>query len=180
MIESGSGHPGTVRRCALPEAALSQRYRASGAYTDCFCAELPRPVTHAQFVEAFYTTWLFKLERWILRVCVARPSTDGEARALARGERNSFAAWSWRRARNQILLRDFTGRTRSWLMVTSAERPPGSRLYFGSVSFPCATRRADRQASAPFTENYWVSTRSIRACCYGLLRAGLADACIAS
>ena len=137
MIESGSGHPGTVRRCALPEAALSQRYRASGAYTDCFCAELPRPVTHAQFVEAFYTTWLFKLERWILRVCVARPSTDGEARALARGERNSFAAWSVEaRAPNQILLRDFTGRTCSWLMVTSAERPPGSRLYFGSVVIP--------------------------------------------
>jgi hypothetical protein len=121
----------------LPDEALTQRYRESGAHTDCFFTELARPVTHAQFVEAFYTTGLFKLERWILRLCAARPSTDAEASALARGERNSFAAWTVEaRARNQLLLRDFTGRTCSWLMVADAEREPGTRLYFGSVVIP--------------------------------------------
>ena len=70
----------TVESCSLRDEALTQRYRASGAHTDCFFTELARPVTHAEFVEAFYTTWLFKLERWILRVCVAKPSTDAEAR----------------------------------------------------------------------------------------------------
>lgn len=128
---------GTVESCTLPDEALTQRYRASGAHTDCFLTELARPVTHAEFVEAFYTTRLFKLERWILRLCVARPSTDAEARALARGERDSFAAWTVEaRAPNQVLLRDFTGRTCSWLMVANAERPPGTRLYFGSVVIP--------------------------------------------
>ena len=128
---------GTVESCTLPDEALTQRYRASGAHTDCFLTELARPVTHAEFVEAFYTTRLFKLERWILRLCVARPSTDAEARALARGERDSFAAWTVEaRAPNQVLLRDFTGRTCSWLMVANAERPPGTRLYFGSVVLP--------------------------------------------
>lgn len=53
-----------------------------------------------------------------------------------RGERDSFAAWTVEaRARNQVLLRDFTGRTCSWLMVADADPGPGTRLYFGSVVF---------------------------------------------
>jgi len=128
---------GIVESCDLPGEALTQRYRASGAFADCFFTELPRPVTHAQYVEAFYTTSLFRLERWILRLVVGRPSTDTEVRALARGERDTFAAWTVEaRAPNQVLLRDFTGRTCSWLMVTRAGRAPGTRLYFGSVVIP--------------------------------------------
>ena len=133
----------------MPDAALTQRYRASGAHTDCFFTELARPVTHAQYVEAFYTTGLFRLERWILRLCVGRPSTDAEARALARGERDSFAAWTVEaRAPDQLLLRDFTGRTCSWLMVTPARRAPGTRLYFGSVVIPVRDT-ASGQAGMP-------------------------------
>jgi len=121
----------------LPQEALTQRFRASGTYTDCYVTELARTVSHTEFVEAFYTTALFRLERWILRICVARPSTDAEARALARGERESFAAWSVEeRAPNQVLLRDFTGRTCSWLMVAAIEDSAGTRLYFGSVVAP--------------------------------------------
>jgi hypothetical protein len=127
---------GNVESCTLPGEALTQRYRASGAYADCFFTELPRLVTHAEYVEAFYTTGLFRLERWILRL-IGRPSTDAEVRALARGERDSFAAWTVEaRVPNQVLLRDFAGRTCSWLMVTPAERVPGTRLYFGSVVNP--------------------------------------------
>lgn len=140
----------TVQGCPLPEEALTQRYRASGAYTDCFFTELARPVTHAEFVEAFYTTGLFRLERWILRLCVARPSSDAEARALARGKRDSFAAWSVEaRAPGQILLRDFTGRTCSWLMVANAERALGSRLYFGSVVIPVLDAASGKPGLGP-------------------------------
>ena len=86
---------------------------------------------------AFYTTWLFRLERWILRFAVARPSTDEEARQLARGERAAFAAWSVEaRATDQLLMCDFTGRTRSWLMVAPAAGASGTRLYFGSAVVP--------------------------------------------
>jgi hypothetical protein len=88
-------------------------------------------------VAAFYTTWLFRLERWILRLAVARPSTDEEAHELARGERDSFAAWSVEaRAPDQLLMCDFTSRTRSWLMVAPAAGAAGTRLYFGSVVVP--------------------------------------------
>ncbi len=126
-----------VRSGELPEDALTHRHRLAGAYTDCFFAELKRSVAHAEFVAAFYTSWLFRLERWILRLLVARPSTDEQARQLARGDRDDFAAWSVEaRVPGQLLMRDFTGRTCSWLMVAPAEGAPGTRLYFGSVVVP--------------------------------------------
>ena len=125
-----------IHPCALPPGALLGRYLASGAYADCYVTELAHPVTHAEFVEAFYTTAVFKLERLILRLAVSRPSTDAEAGQLARGERGGFAAWSVEeRAPDQLLLCDLTGRTRSWLMVASpADRGIGvTSLYFGSA-----------------------------------------------
>jgi hypothetical protein len=124
-----------VRPCELPPDALLQRYCASGAYADCYRADIAQPVSHADYVQAFYTSAVFKLERVILRVFAARGSTDAQAAALARGEVDVFAAWAVEgRAPNQLLLCDFTRRTRSWLMVTPL--PSGTRLYFGSAVVP--------------------------------------------
>ena len=86
---------------------------------------------------SFYTTWLFKLERFILRRLVNKPSTDAEAFELARGERASFAAWSVEaRVTDQIVMCDFLGRTRSWFMVEAIEGGKATRLYFGSAVVP--------------------------------------------
>ena len=99
---------------------------------------------------AFYTTWLFRLERWILRLAVARPSTDEEALQLARGGRDSFAAWSVEaRAPDQLLMCDFTGRTRSWLMVAPAAGTTGTRLYFGSVVVPVRDPKTGEMGLGP-------------------------------
>jgi hypothetical protein len=123
-----------IQSCEPPADALTQPYRAAGDYVDCYFTELAQPVLFARFVEAFYTTVIFKAERLILRSLVSLPSTDAEARQLARGERESFAAWSVAsRARDQLLMRDYTGRTYSWLMVAASTAPGGTRLYFGSV-----------------------------------------------
>jgi hypothetical protein len=120
-----------VRACELPQDALLRVYVTAGDYADCFATKIPRHVTHAEFVVAFYNTRLFKLERLILTF-IGKPSTDAHARALAEGERDSFAAWTVeRRATDQLLLRDFQGKTRSWLMV---EPNAGATcLYFGSA-----------------------------------------------
>ncbi|MBM3373142.1 MAG: hypothetical protein FJY44_04640 [Betaproteobacteria bacterium] len=120
----------------LPATALLTRHAASGAYTDCFCTEIEGCCTHAEFVEAFYTTPLFKLERLILRLALARPSTHAEARQLARGERDQFAAWTVEaRAAHQLLLADMGGRTRYWLMTEALEAGARTRtrLFFGSA-----------------------------------------------
>lgn len=116
----------------LPEQALLQRYRAQGAYTDCFAIDVPGQVSQADYVEAFYTTAVFKLERLLLALFAARPSRDAEARELAGGQREKFAAWSVEgRAPRQLLMCDFSGSTRSWLMAVPAGQ--GTRLYFGSA-----------------------------------------------
>jgi hypothetical protein len=118
-----------VRSCDLPENALLRVY--SSDFTDCYTTDIPRRVTHAEFVDAFYNTRLFRLERFVLTL-IGKQSTDAEARELAEGKREAYAAWTVeRRAPDQLLLCDFQGKTRSWLMV----EPKGdsTRLYFGSA-----------------------------------------------
>ncbi len=134
---------GAVQAGELPPEALLNHYKQAGAYTDCFFADVPRHVSHGEFVETFYTTGLFKVERFILASIVFKPSTDLQAQQLAAGQAESFAAWSVEgRATNQLLLCDFMGRTRSWLMSVADEgaRPGSTRLYFGSAFLPKVDR----------------------------------------
>jgi hypothetical protein len=119
----------------LPARSFLQGYARVGAFTDCYTEQLAFAVTQAAYVEAFYTTWLFKLERLLLRWFVARPSTDTQARELATGARDDFAAWDMeRRDDEQLLMCDLAGRTRSWLMTEPTGA--GTRLYFGSAVVP--------------------------------------------
>jgi hypothetical protein len=113
-----------IRPHPLPTHALLTKYASAGAYTDCFATEIARTVSHAEFVEAFYTGGLFKVERFLLRVFISKPSTDLQARQLAAGELNELAAWRVEaRAVHQLLLCAIDGRTRSWLMVSAAQVP---------------------------------------------------------
>ena len=101
----------------MPDQALLSRYREKKAFTDCYIVDVPQPVSLAQYVEAFYTTPLFRLERFVLTFAVAKSSSDADARVMARGESAKFAAWTVEdRTDDQILLCDFLGKTRSWLM----------------------------------------------------------------
>lgn len=115
-----------VRASKLPPGSLLDAYGKRGDYNDCFSVDLGRAVTLAQFIEAFYTTPVFRLERWILAVTVKRPSTDADAKSVAEGAAESFAAWRVEtREANQAVFA--AGRTRSWFMVD------GTTLYFGSA-----------------------------------------------
>ena len=127
-----------VKARPLPENALLRTYIERGAYTDCYAIEIENAVDLGDFIFAFYTTWLFKLERLILQRFFRRPSSDDDAARLARAETESFAAWNLeQRADDQILLSDFHGRTRSWLMIHGIDgKPARTRLYFGSAIVP--------------------------------------------
>jgi hypothetical protein len=105
-----------------------------------------------QFVTAFYTTSLFKLERIILKWAVSRPSTDVQAEQLASGATDVFAAWHVeKRCENQLLMCDFQGRTRSWLMVAPLKNDssPATRLYFGSAVIPVEDAKTGRPEFGP-------------------------------
>ena len=137
----------TIQACPIPKHALLSRYTREGAYTDCFFTDVSGPIAHAHFVEAFYTTWVFRLERWILSWSVHKPSTGEQAARLARGELDRFAAWKVEdRCDGQILLTDFLQRTRSWLMSMPMEidGAPATRLYFGSAVIPDIDARTGR------------------------------------
>lgn len=124
----------------LPASSLLHAYRDRRAYTDCFYTDLPGTVALPDYIEAFYTTWLFKLERLVLAVLVGRPSTDAQAAALARGERSRFAAWTVEtREPNQIVMRDYQSKTSSWLMCAPSHNG-ATRLYFGSAVVPARIR----------------------------------------
>ena len=126
-------HP--VQATSLPEKALLARYSGDQGYTDCYCADVGRFVTHAQYVEAFYTGTVFKLERLLLGWLASRPSTDAQAKALGAGALDTFSAWRVEgRTADQLLMCDFSRHTRSWLMTMPLDH--GTRLFFGSAVVP--------------------------------------------
>lgn len=128
-----------IQTCELPQDALLNKYKQEGAYTDCYFVELPSTVTHAEYVEAFYTSTVFKVERTILSLLVSKPSSDRQAKQLANDEVKTFSAWRVEgRTANQLLLCDFLGQTRSWLMCVANEsgNAGSTRLYFGTAVVP--------------------------------------------
>ena len=125
-----------------PDSLLARLARARGAYADAFTLRLPRAVPLAEFVEAFYTTRLFKLARALLSL-VGRPSSDASARAVARGETQRFAAWSVEaREGDELLMKDYSGATRSWFKV-EAVGGGATTLWFGSAVLPSRPAGAD-------------------------------------
>ncbi len=129
----------SIIKTELPEVALLQKYRENGSYTDCYLSLLSREVSFPEYVAAFYTTLLFKAERTVLNWFLSMPSTDEQAQQLADGTTNAWAAWTVEeRATNQLLMKDYQGRTRSWFMSESLELGTGeeTRLYFGSAVVP--------------------------------------------
>ncbi len=129
----------SIEKCKVPANALLAKYSTDGTYTDCYATEISGRISFREFVFAFYTTLLFKVERFILKWTVSKSSTDTQARQLAEGDIEKFAAWYVEdRSENEILMCDFQGRTRSWLMVIPVSTVSGARtrLYFGSAVVP--------------------------------------------
>jgi hypothetical protein len=142
----------TVCASELPSNALLLKYAAPAGYADCYVTEVAGVVSHDAFVRAFYTSPLFRVERAILKWFASRPSTDQDAHALASGTRDKFAAWHVEaRSENQLLLADFSGRTRSWFMVKVIEgtQGPRTRLYFGSAIVPQVNQSTGRKSLGP-------------------------------
>ena len=82
----------SVEVTPLPAGALLERYSTTGACTDCYVATFPGQVSLADFMAAFYTTPIFKVERWLLAQFLHYPSTDQEAQQLAQGNVARFSA----------------------------------------------------------------------------------------
>jgi hypothetical protein len=136
----------TVRRISVPAYALHKVYADDGGYADGYVTEVAGTFSLVEFVAAFYTGSVFRIERFILTHALRKPSTDAEARELALGQRAGFAAWQQEgRTETQLVMCDYLGMTRSWFMVEPANG--ATRLYFGTA---IAARRARRRKRIPF------------------------------
>jgi hypothetical protein len=129
----------SIAQGAAPADSLLKTYRGGahperwGRYGDCFSVKVARTVSLAEFVFAFYTSPVFRIERWLLRAFIGAPSSDAGARDLAEGSAASFAAWYvGDRSATQLLMCDRFERTRSWFRVVALDGD-GTLLQFGSA-----------------------------------------------
>lgn len=118
-----------------PDSLLARLASERSAFADAYTLPVPRTVTLAEFVEAFYTTRLFKLERALLAL-LGKPASDAMARAVARGEGQRIAVWTVQaREGDELLMHEDSGATRSWFKA-EAGAGGGTTLWFGSAVLP--------------------------------------------
>jgi len=130
-----------------PDSLLARLAAERGAFADAYTLRLPRQVGLAEFVEAFYTTRLFKVERALIAL-LGKPSSDAMARAVARGEGRRLAVWTVQaREGDELLMHEDSGATRSWFKA-QAGAGGGTTLWFGSAVVP---RRRGPDGEARFS-----------------------------
>jgi hypothetical protein len=129
----------SITREPVPGDALLRTFRGGthperwGSYADCFAVGVDRNVSLAEFVFAFYTSPLFRIERGLLGLLINTPSSRSDARAVADGTADKFAAWNvGQRTATQLLMCDRYERTRSWFRV-APKSGGGTHLQFGSA-----------------------------------------------
>jgi hypothetical protein len=129
----------SVTQDAVPDDSLLRTYRGGArperwrGQGDCFAVSVDRVVSLEDFVFAFYTSPVFRIERLILGLLACAPSTDTEARHLTNGAGSSFAVWRLgERTATQLLMCDRYERTRSWFRVSPLSAGK-TLLQFGSA-----------------------------------------------
>lgn len=142
----------------VPADSLLRTFRegpdppAWDAHADCFVTVVAGDTPLAEFVYGFYTSPVFRLERRILAP-LGWPSTDADARAVADGKADRFAAWrALARTPDQLLLGDMLGNTRSWFAVMPLPADPArTALRFGSgIATRTDPRTGERRRSLGF------------------------------
>jgi hypothetical protein len=117
---------------------IAEQAELTGYYTDCYGIELGHAITLPEFINAFYTTPLFRLERLILALTPKGRMKDADVTALSSGESDNMSVWKVEGRRDSEILLS-AGRTKTWLMVVPS--PNGSLLFFGSVVVPEPPKR---------------------------------------
>jgi hypothetical protein len=171
----------SIAREPLAEDSLLKTYRGTihperwGKYGDCFSVSVERAVSLGEFVAAFYTSPLFRIERLILGVLAGAPSKDSEAHALGLGLGKTFAIWYMgERTATQLLMCDRYERTRSWFRVMTLN---GDRtlLQFGSAVAAVPGRESSEAPSAMFRVllafHVWYSQALLHSAKRGLMRS---------
>jgi hypothetical protein len=128
-----------VTQQSVPVDSLLNTYRGGPhperwvSQGDCFSLTVDRVVTLKEFVVAFYTSPVFRVERLILLILAGAPATDSDVRSVADGSGTLFAIWRvGERTTTQLLMCDRFEKTRSWFQVVPMESG-ATELRFGSA-----------------------------------------------
>jgi hypothetical protein len=105
-------------------------------YSDCFTITVPSRISLQQYVQAFFTCPVFRVERMLLPVA----TSDSEAEAISRGTSGRFGVWSVLERTDDELLATwsvdgYSMHGATWFRVIEV---PGdaTRLEFGSSVTP--------------------------------------------
>jgi len=142
----------SIEKCAVLPNSLLASYFENG-YADSYRTELSGHISLEDFVFGFYTTALFKLERFILTWIVLKPSNDMQAKELTENKTNKFAAWTVEnRTENELLMCDMLERTRSWFMInhTGTKENPRTQLFFGTGIAPATKGKIGKSSIGVF------------------------------
>lgn len=119
----------------VPDGTLiADDAQRTGGFADSFVTRVPGTVPLPVYVEAFYTSRLFRAERVLLGLA-GHPSTDTEARAVAEGSADRIAVWGHPvRRGDELLMPQLSGATASWFMTRSVGTE--TELCFGTIVRP--------------------------------------------
>ncbi|MEM8591143.1 MAG: hypothetical protein AAGF13_01325 [Pseudomonadota bacterium] len=138
----------------LGENLISRYATRPGAYADFYEVSVDGEPDLERFLRTFFDTWVFRLERRVLRLLKYERTDRADVLAIAAGKSDSFAAWEVEERREREVIFVFAppmGRT--WLGVSDAG---GTKLQFGSALIP---REGERlpwyvRATIPFHRLY--------------------------
>lgn len=122
-----------VRKTALPDNTFLAQYKLNKhAHTDCYSVVLNQQVLLEDYVRAFYTGRLFRMERWLISIIVKHKSSDQQLEDMLAANSDTFSAWTVEdRSEHQLIMSDYQKRTRSWFMAVPENG--ATHLYFGSA-----------------------------------------------
>jgi len=121
----------TIQATEIPSSALLYGHVERGEYADAFYTDITYSADLSEYIRAFYSSRVMRVERFILKF-IGKPSSADQVEKLATGEISELAVWSVaERRKNEILLPDSYDRTCSWLMV-SYPSTGKTRLHFGT------------------------------------------------
>lgn len=134
----------SVKIGPIPSNGLLNKYAdRPGCHTDCFYVDVYEAIELPDYILAFFETPVFRLERKMLGIIAASPSTKNEVADLASGSGVALAIWKVEaRDDTQLIMAVGKGPVRTWLMSLPIQgRSDATRLYFGSAVLPTEVNR---------------------------------------
>ena len=92
-----------VHPCDVPLNTMLRSYKDGPGYADCYVTEVQGAITQVIFIEAFYTSPLFKVERTILKYLASIPMLTQSSLRQATPPSSQLGASSGSRPQNCFL-----------------------------------------------------------------------------